>query len=620
MSNPARSLLAALISTTVVVTAALLWAGWRLLDQQQAIDEQTARGQADSAADAVAAGIRGKLAEAGERLSGWVSDPSAAVPLIDGAVVVAVRGRGIEVGPAGGLPFIPIDVQWRRHTELFQSLEATEFGGKPDEARMGYLALVNHRDVMVRAGALLRLGRAQRKVRDLDGALVTYRRLAELGGTLTDDLPAELAGLIGQHTTHLALADAPRAGAVAEQIRRGLDAGRWVIGRGTAELYRERFPEPRPRSWALANALSDVWRETNGRLTSRGQRVFADAPPNPGVLVMWRANGAAIAALAAPIDRFFELPTPASTMWQLVDPEGRVIRGPSTSATPSVARIIGNSEYPWTLHTWVESRAAVQRGRAIPFAMMAAMIACVWAAAYFMARAIRREAAAARLQTDFVAAVSHEFRSPLTAVRQMAEMLDSDRVTSDQRRHQYYKTLSAEAARLQGLVETLLDFGRAEAGGRYRFADLDAAALVREVVDDIAPQARQSGKAIEIEGADNAIRIRADHSALAIALRNLIDNAIKYSPGERTVRVGCHRDRDRAAICVIDNGVGIPPSEQQAVFGKFVRGRSAVDANIKGTGVGLAIVQQIVTAHGGEILLQSEPGRGSTFTLLLPAS
>ena len=257
--------------------------------------------------------------------------------------------------------------------------------------------------------------------------------------------------------------------------------------------------------------------------------------------------------------------------------------------------------------------------RAIVLAMMGAMLAFVWGASYFMARAILREAAVARLQSDFVAAVSHEFRSPLTAVRQMADMLDADRVPTDERRHKYYKLLAGEAARLQRLVETLLNFGSMEAGAqRYRFVDLDPAALVREVVDDIEPQARESGKAIEIDGADGDLRVRADQAALSVALRNLIDNAIKYSPGERTVWVRWRKDHDRAAICVIDRGVGIPTSEQRTIFGKFVRGRAAIEANIKGTGVGLAMVQHIVTAHGGEIRLESEPGHGSTFTLLLP--
>lgn len=612
-------MLAELIVTTLIVTTALVWAGWRLLDQQDALDEQRARGQADAAAEAVAAGIRGKLAEAGERLSGWVSNPSMPVPLIDGAIVAGLRTNGIEVSPAGGLPFVPIEVAAGRRDARFETLEAAEFGGDPQRARAGYLALAGHHDPGVRAGALLRLARTQRQLRDLHGALVSYRRLAHLGGERAADLPAELAGLIGQRSMHLALADAQEADIVAERIRRGLDGGRWLLARGPAELYRETFPEPRPQSWILANALSDVWREGGGTVTPRGQRVFAAAAGGASVLVMWRSNGDASAALAASVDHFFTLPASASTAWQLVDPEGRIIAGRTPASSRSVVRIIGNSEYPWTLHTWVESPAEANRSRAILLTMMAATLSFVWAASYFMAKGIRREAAAARLQSDFVAAVSHEFRSPLTAVRQLAEMLDGERVASDERRHIYYKTLSAEAARLQRLIETLLDFGRIEAGGRYRFSELDAAALVREVVREIAPQARQSGKAIELDGAEDAIPIRADHSALGVALRNLIDNAIKYSPGEPTVRVQCRKDRDRAAICVIDTGVGIPRSEQQAIFRKFVRGRTAIDANIKGTGVGLAVVHQIVAAHGGEVLLHSDPGRGSTFTVLLPA-
>jgi signal transduction histidine kinase len=203
----------------------------------------------------------------------------------------------------------------------------------------------------------------------------------------------------------------------------------------------------------------------------------------------------------------------------------------------------------------------------------------------------------------------------------MAEMLDDDRVPSEERRHKYYKIVASEAARLQRLVETLLNFGKMEAGAeRYRFVDLDAASLIREVVEDITPQAHDARKAIEIDGVEGEVRVRADQSALALALRNLIDNAIKYSPGQPLVWVRCHRDRDRAAICVVDRGVGIPRSEQRSIFGKFVRGRAAIDANVKGTGVGLSMVQQIVAAHGGEIQLQSEPGQGSTFTLLLPAA
>jgi signal transduction histidine kinase len=251
--------------------------------------------------------------------------------------------------------------------------------------------------------------------------------------------------------------------------------------------------------------------------------------------------------------------------------------------------------------------------------MVAAMVVFLWTASYFIGRAIRRETEVARLQSDFVAAVSHEFRSPLTAVRQMAEMLEQGRLPAEERRHAYYRTIAAEAARLQRLVETLLNFGKMEAGAaRYRLVDVDAAALVRTVVQDVEPQARSAGTRIETSGPDGGLHVLADASALAVALRNLIDNAVKYSPGESTVRVEWAKYDDRVAISVIDQGPGIPRGEQRAIFRKFVRGRAATDGHVQGTGVGLTMAREIVHAHGGEVRLDSEVGRGSTFTIVLP--
>jgi len=137
MLRPPRSLLAALVATTMVVVAvALCWFGWRLLAQQRAIDQQRAREQLEIGADAMAAGIRGKLAEAGERLGGWLSNPASSAPAIDGAVVMTVNPdepEGVMVAPGGGLP---------------------------------YRLLTRHRDPRVRAGAWLRLGRVLRKSGD----------------------------------------------------------------------------------------------------------------------------------------------------------------------------------------------------------------------------------------------------------------------------------------------------------------------------------------------------------------------------------------------------------------------------------------------------------------------
>ena len=620
MPRPPHSLLVGLILTTLLVSAVVTGAGWRLLVQQRAIDERRAHDQAESAADAAVAGMRSRLAEAGERLSTWVSNPTMTAPPIDDAVVVVGLQDGrFDVNPTGGLPFVP-GASAVTSAVAFGTGEAAEFRGDLAQAAAAYETLAADRSDDIKAGALVRLARVQRKSREFDAALATYRRLEALGGVVTDGIPAELAAWLGIRSIDVATGDERSGDEVSPRILGALDGGRWQISRGPAELYRESFTEPKPPSWRLAAALAEIW-PPGGSISLQGQRLVTDPASESRVLVMWRSNGVHTAAFAAHADRWLDAGSSTLMLWQLVDPEGKVIAGVRvTPPTRTVSRIIGNSEYPWTLHTWMNPSTAEPRGHVVLLWMMAAMLAFVWAASYFMAKAIRREAAVARLQSDFVAAVSHEFRSPLTAVRQMAEMLLAGRVATDERRHTYYQTLAAEATRLQGLVETLLDFGRLEAGAeRYRFLDLGAAALVREVVDDIAPHARQSGTAVELDGLDDTVRIRADRGALAVAVRNLIDNAIKYSPGQPAVRVQCRKDRDRAAIRVIDSGVGIPASEQQAIFGKFVRGRAAVDANIKGTGVGLAVVQRIVVAHGGEIVLESQPGRGSTFTLLLPA-
>jgi signal transduction histidine kinase len=407
---------------------------------------------------------------------------------------------------------------------------------------------------------------------------------------------------------------------VNEYLLEGLHGGRWHITRGTAEFYRDGLtPEARPDSWTLAAALTDTWRDEDGRLPARGQRVFVNG--DRSVLVLWRSSGSRTALLAASAGRFLASPGSAAFAWHLADPDGQRIVGNAAPAG-SVARIIGNSAYPWTLRVWPaspHSAPGTPDSRAILLTMMGAMLVFLWGASYFIARAIRREAEVARLQSDFVAAVSHEFRSPLTTVRQMAEMLETGRLPSEERRQTYYAMIASEAARLQRLVETLLNFGRMEAGAeRYRFIDVDAATLVREVVREIGPQAVEAGKHIEVSGPDNGICLRGDTNALSLALRNLIDNAIKYSPNESAVQVHWKKEHNRAAICVVDRGVGIPRSEQQAIFRKFVRGRAAIDANIKGTGVGLSMVKEIVLAHGGEIRVDSDIRSGSAFTLLLP--
>jgi signal transduction histidine kinase len=234
-------------------------------------------------------------------------------------------------------------------------------------------------------------------------------------------------------------------------------------------------------------------------------------------------------------------------------------------------------------------------------------------------RLIELDAKRAQLQSDFVAAVSHEFRSPLTTLRTITDLLVRGRIYDESRRSQSYIFLDRETTRLHRLVEDLLDFGRMESGRKqYSFSTFDAFQLVRTVVADTSEQAATEGFEIVENLMTCPASVRADHEALRRAVRNLMDNAMKYSPQCRTVWVdGAVRDR-LVSITVRDRGMGIDTSEHRAIFQKFVRGGAAKAAGITGSGIGLAMVMQICEAMGGDIKLESEVGVGSTFTILLP--
>jgi signal transduction histidine kinase len=229
----------------------------------------------------------------------------------------------------------------------------------------------------------------------------------------------------------------------------------------------------------------------------------------------------------------------------------------------------------------------------------------------------------AQLQSDFVAAVSHEFRSPLTTLRSITELLAHNRISDESRRRQSYGYLERETSRLQRLVEDLLDFGRMESGRKqYRIACHDAFDLVRGTLAEFAEQAEANGFRVESDFSspkgEGTATVRVDEEAMRRAVRNLLENAMKYSPECRTIWVSGSLEGNSVCISVRDKGMGIGAEEQQAIFQKFVRGDAAKQAGIKGTGIGLAMVHQIADAMHGGIRLQSEIGVGSTFTLVLP--
>ena len=257
-------------------------------------------------------------------------------------------------------------------------------------------------------------------------------------------------------------------------------------------------------------------------------------------------------------------------------------------------------------------RAVLISGLVVAFLLMIG-------AAYGLYRTTTRELGLARQQSDFVSAVSHEFRTPLTSMRHLTDLLVSRGVTSEERKTQYYELLAHETERLQRMVETLLSFGRIEAGAYpWRLEPVDAGELVRASVEEFGREPLGKGRDVICDIEEGLPPIRADREALSRALWNLLENAAKYSEEGSSIRVFARRQGDAVLLGVGDQGVGIRPEEREHIFQKFVRGSDAKRAGIRGVGIGLALVSRIVEAHGGSVRLDSEPGRGSTFTLVLP--
>jgi len=224
-----------------------------------------------------------------------------------------------------------------------------------------------------------------------------------------------------------------------------------------------------------------------------------------------------------------------------------------------------------------------------------------------------------QLKSDFIASVSHEFKTPLTSMGAILEHLQDGKIEDQDKIREYYKILRHDSDRLKRLVLNVLDFTKIEEGKRtYRPLSVDIGRLVQQEVNSFEKELNLSGFTVELKMENKNFPVYADEDALNQALHNILDNAIKFSQREKKIEVSVERKGDKVEIAVLDKGIGIPESEQKKIFEKFYRGKKASSISPTGTGLGLTLVKHIMAAHEGEIIVQSRLGEGSRISLILP--
>jgi two-component system phosphate regulon sensor histidine kinase PhoR len=336
----------------------------------------------------------------------------------------------------------------------------------------------------------------------------------------------------------------------------------------------------------------------------------------------------------------------------VVDEDGRIIYGPPLRSGEFTVGV----RFPTTLYNWrlqvspnasEELAAHVESRRILEISMVTLSCAVIVAGVGAILFAAEKQRRISALQSDFVANVSHELKTPLALVRMFGEMLQSGRVASEAKQKEYLEIIVRESERLSALIENVLDFARVERGREaYEFARGDVGDAVEKAVAVYRYRAEREGAELTLDVEEGLPAARIDERAIQLAVINLIDNALKYAPDGKVIAIKTAREGGVVAVRITDQGPGVPEPERERIFERFVRGSQASQppasapvggadggrarAPVRGSGIGLALVKHIAESHGGRAWVEaasaprssSQPRdpAGSTFVFTIPVA
>ena len=232
---------------------------------------------------------------------------------------------------------------------------------------------------------------------------------------------------------------------------------------------------------------------------------------------------------------------------------------------------------------------------------------------------VTQQQKAIQARDQFLMTATHELRTPLNNLHAYAEALQEEEDLEVERQKEFCNTIVSEAHRLGRLVDQLLTVGQMEAGTMIAHRhELEILPITKYAADHVKAQAEQKGQRLITDFSPKLPTVMGDRDKLQAALVNMVGNAVKYTPPGGEINIRCFVEEERIRIDVQDNGPGIEEEEQEKVFQQFYRGRLAVDSDERGNGIGLPFAREVARIHGGDLLLESRPGEGSIFTMLLP--
>jgi len=657
LPSPSQRLPAIFVICLLLPGVTLAVLGLRALRQERQLADQQIRENLEETAGRAVVDLQGEFrqwqeavqetdADRLENSDTWPEKLRQAIASPGNAVIISKTDNTLQPYPPQQLLYIPGHRENRQQYRLppssfLEEAEKLELRQKDYAGAIRiYNDLLETAKTPFRAFYLQRLARCLRKEGRLDEALESYRELARLEPVSIGPVPSDLIAVFETCSLMAERRDDKQFAITALDFYRDLIESRWRLGKQAFAYYIEsaeawlrntsrppgevqRLQQLKEKKLALTEAVE--------ALIENPRRVLLT--PNGTFLAFWASETSTGLILSPDFlksewePRIFSTANEKGFRFNVSASGGELLFGIAAEGTRTleVVRTLQINNQPWHLQIWPQDPsymyAGLQRTQNFYLAVLVVMMGLLGFGGYITIRTVKRELEVARMRAEFVSTVSHEFRSPLAGIMQLGELLLDDRVKDESKKPGYYRMIVQESKRLGSLVENLLDFSRMEEGRKeYNFSPLNTVRWLQELGTAFQNEAATHEFTLETDIPDALPEINGDTEALTCAVRNLLDNAMKYSPDSRTIWLGAESGNEQLTISVRDRGVGISDQDRHRIFEKFYRVDGRISQKVKGVGLGLSLVKHIVTAHGGDVECTSCSGKGSTFTIHLPVS